>query len=114
MSASKTLLKSTWESGGTGRLCMAVFEAEGSGRLGVTRVNVSLGRLKEALGRAVSRRLAYMNVAAPVTRATWGRARQDDPGYEYVPVSHARSLEGPGAGAGIVREPRLAGSTPAM
>lgn len=48
------------------------------------------------------------------TRAAWGRARQDDPGHEYMPVSHTWSLEGPGAGAGIVGEPRLARSTPAM
>ncbi|MGW1194390.1 tyrosine-type recombinase/integrase [Streptomyces sp. NPDC002536] len=35
--------------------------------LGVTSVDMSLARLKEALGRAVTRRLVYVNVAAHVT-----------------------------------------------
>ncbi|MEU4205258.1 tyrosine-type recombinase/integrase [Streptomyces sp. NPDC026294] len=44
--------------------------------LGVTSVDMSLARLKEALGRAVTRRLVYVNVAAHVTIPR--RARKEE------------------------------------
>ncbi|MET7718640.1 tyrosine-type recombinase/integrase [Streptomyces sp. NPDC005407] len=44
--------------------------------LGVTSVDMSLARLKEALGRAVTRRLVYINVAAHVTIPR--RARKEE------------------------------------
>ncbi|MEU8482260.1 tyrosine-type recombinase/integrase [Streptomyces sp. NPDC048641] len=44
--------------------------------LSVTSVDMSLGRLKEALGRAVTRRLVYVNVAANVTVPR--RARKEE------------------------------------
>lgn len=53
--------------------------------LSVTSVDMSLGRLKEALGRAVTRRLVYVNVAAHVTIPKRVRKEQRKVKEEVLP-----------------------------
>ncbi|MGW1227831.1 tyrosine-type recombinase/integrase [Streptomyces sp. NPDC002530] len=53
--------------------------------LGVTSVDMSLARLKEALGRAVTRRLVYVNVAAHVNIPRRARKEERKTKEEVVP-----------------------------
>ena len=53
--------------------------------LGVTTVDMSLARLKEALGRAVTRRLVYVNVAAHVSIPRRARKEERKTRVEVLP-----------------------------